>query len=121
MDETSNLGLWFMVIVISAVGVLTKMVFFEIGKGGREAMLEHVPRLEPERLQSLEERYTRSGSRLLLLSSIPGIGSAIAASAGLFRTPLLTFILLVLISNLIRNGLLIFIFGGGVKLLTGGN
>lgn len=117
----SSLGLWLMIIVISVIGVLTKMVYFEIGKGGREAVLEHVPRLEPERLKSLEERFMKSGSRLLLLSSIPGIGSAIAASAGLFRTPLLTFVVLVLVSNLIRNGLLILVFGGGVKLLRGGN
>ena len=108
-----------MVVIISVVGVLTKLVYFRIGTGGREAILEHIPSLEPERLESIEERYNQGGSGMLLLSSIPGLGSAIAASAGLFHTPLLTFIILVLISNLIRNLLVVFVFGQGVQYLSG--
>jgi membrane protein DedA with SNARE-associated domain len=120
MGDLGDLGLWGMVVIISLVGVLTKLVYFKIGKEGREAILDHIPKLEPERLEDIEERFLNGGSRLLLLSSIPGLGSAIAASAGLLHTPLLTFILLVLISNLIRNSLVIVIFGQGVKLLSGG-
>ena len=118
MNDLGDFGLWSMVVIISLVGVLTKLVYFSIGKGGREAILDHIPKLEPERLESIEERYANGGSRILLLSSIPGLGSAIAASAGLFHTPLLTFILLVFISNLMRNGLVLVVFGQGIKLLS---
>jgi membrane protein DedA with SNARE-associated domain len=120
MNDLGDFGLWSMVVLISLVGVLTKLVYFKIGNAGREAILDHIPKLEPERLESIEERFTDGGSRILLLSSIPGLGSAIAASAGLFHTPLLTFIVLVLISNLIRNGLVIFVFGQGVKFFSSG-
>lgn len=119
MNDLGDFGLWSMVVIISLVGVLTKLVYFKIGKGGREAILEHIPKLEPERLESIEERFKNGGSPILLLSSIPGLGSAIAASAGLLHTPLLTFIVLVLISNLIRNGLVVIVFGQSVKLLSG--
>lgn len=120
MDNLGNLGLWGMVIIISLVDVLTKLVYFKIGEGGRDAILEHIPKLEPERLVEIEGRYASGGSRILLLSSIPAIGSAIAAAAGLLETPLLTFIVLVLISNLVRNTLVVFVFGQGIKLITGG-
>lgn len=119
MDDLGNFGLWAMVVVVSLVGVLTKLVYFRIGTGGREAVLDHIPSLELERLESIEQRFSQSGSGILLLSSIPGLGSAIAATAGLFRTPLLTFVLLVLISNLVRNSLVVFVIGQGVQLFSG--
>ena len=87
---------------------------------GREAILDHIPNLEPERLESIEERFKESSEPMLLLSSIPGLGSAIAASAGLLHTPLLTFVVLVLISNLIRNGPVIAVFGQGIKSISDG-
>ncbi|UCG24337.1 MAG: hypothetical protein JSW55_19825 [Chloroflexota bacterium] len=120
MDNLGDLGLWAMVLVISVVGVFTKLVYFKIGQGGREAILEHIPKLDPEQLADVEDRYENGGSRVLLLSSIPAIGSAIAAAAGLLETPVPTFVVLVLISNLIRNGLVVFVFGQSIKLLSGG-
>ena len=121
MHFLSNLGLWGMVVIISLVGVLTKLVYFKIGKGGRAAILEHIPKLEPARLAEIEDRYEHGGSKILLLSSVPAIGSAIAAAAGLLETPVPTFIVLVFISNLVRNGLVVFVFGQGIKLLTDGD
>lgn len=119
MSDPGNLGFWVTVLLISVVGVLTKLVYFRIGQGGREAILEHIPNLEHERLEAIEDRFDSGGSRVLLLASIPVLGSAIAASAGLFQTPLLTFVLLVLISNVIRNGLVIFVFDQGIQLVSG--
>lgn len=121
MHSLSDLGLWGMVIIISVVGVLTKLVYFKIGMGGRKAILEHIPKLEPERLAEIEERFQHGGARILLLSSIPAIGSAIAAAAGLLETPVPTFVILVFVSNLIRNGLVLFVFGQSIRFLTGGD
>jgi membrane protein YqaA with SNARE-associated domain len=120
MDNLSDLGPWSLVIIISLIGLLTKLVYFKIGNGGREAILEHIPKLEPERLADIENRYENGGSSILLLSSVPAVGSAIAAAAGMLETPVITFVVLVLISNLVRNTLVVFVFGQGIKLLTGG-
>jgi hypothetical protein len=38
----------------------------------------------------------------------------------MLETPVITFVVLVLISNLVRNTLVVFVFGQGIKLLTGG-
>jgi membrane protein YqaA with SNARE-associated domain len=118
MDELGDFGLWGMVVIISVLGVLAKLVYYKIGDGGREAIMDHIPKLEPERLEEIEDRYEHSGSRLLLLSSIPGLGSAIAASAGLFHTPMLTFVVLVFISNLVRNWFVIYILDQGAQFLS---
>jgi len=115
-----SVGLWIGVILISLVGVLTKLVYFKIGEEGRQAILEHVPRLEPEQLESIEKRFQEGGPGILLLSSIPGLGSAIAAAAGLLETPLAKFIVLVLISNLVRNFLLVVVVDQGVQLFSSG-
>jgi len=119
MDALDNLGLWFVVILISLIGVLNKLLYFKIGEEGRQAIAEHIPRLEPEQLESVERRYQEGGSRLLLLSSIPALGSAIAAAAGLFETPLPRFVLLVFISSLVRNILILIVAHEGVQYFSG--
>lgn len=119
MNDLGNFGLWAIVLAISVVGVLAKLVYFRIGKGGREIILEHMPSLEQDKLASIEEHFERDRSVMLLLVSIPGLGSVIAATAGLLETPVVLFILLVLVSNLIRNGLVIVVFDQGIQLLSG--
>ena len=100
-----------MVFIVSLVGVVTKLVYYNVGKLGKDAVLEHIPRMTPENWESLEANYKKRGSVMLLLASIPVIGSATAAGAGAFETRIGTFVVLVFISNLIRNWLLIFVLG----------
>ena len=120
MGDSDAFGIWFIVVIISLLGVVAKLVYVGIGKGGRVAILEHVPKLETERLDEIQERYESGGARILLLSSIPGLGSAIAAVAGWLETPVPTFVVLVFISNLIRNGLLVVVLEKGISLVSGG-
>ena len=117
MASLTDPKLWLMVLIISLVGVLTKLVYYRIGKQGSDAVMEHVPNMTPDKWVGVEERYQVYGSRALLLTSVPGLGSAIAAAAGIMNTRMGTFIILVLISNLIRNWLLVFVFGQTLSIL----
>jgi membrane protein YqaA with SNARE-associated domain len=117
MEGFTDSTMWTMILVVSLVGIFTKLAYYNVGKLGRDSALEHIPRITPERWESLEATYTKRGSVMLLLASIPIIGSAITAAAGAFETRLATFVILVLISNLIRNCLLVFVFGQTLALL----
>ena len=103
--------IWLMVFIVSLVGVVTKLAYYNVGKRGKDSALEHIPRITPERWESLEATYLKRGSLMLLLASIPIVGSAITAAAGAFQTRMVTFVILVLISNLVRNWILVFVFG----------
>lgn len=111
---------WLMVIIVSLLGVFNKLIYFGIGKQGRKAILEHVPRMTPEKWESIEQSYQDKGVVVLLLASIPIIGSALTAAAGAFGTSQATVIVLVLASNLIRNWLLAVILGQTLSLLPSG-
>jgi membrane protein DedA with SNARE-associated domain len=111
MEGLLDPTMWIMVLIVSLVGVVTKLAYYNVGKRGRDSVLEHIPRITPERWESLETSYEKRGSIMLLLASIPIVGSAIAAAAGTFEARVGTFVILVLISNLIRNWLLVFVFG----------
>jgi membrane protein YqaA with SNARE-associated domain len=117
MDKLLDPTLWFMVIVVSIVGVATKLVYYRIGSRGKDSVVDHVPRLTPERWEQVKEQYNHRGALALLLASIPVIGSALAAAAGVFSTSLGTFVILVLVSNLIRNWIIVFLFGQTISYL----
>ncbi|HUS94064.1 MAG TPA: hypothetical protein VMZ24_02680 [Patescibacteria group bacterium] len=110
-------SMWTMVIIVSLLGVFTKLAYYNIGKRGKDSALEHIPRVTPEQWERLEVGYQKRGSVILLLASIPVVGSAITAVAGAFETGMATFVILVLISNLIRNWLLVVVFGQTLALL----
>ncbi len=112
-------SMWTVVIIVSFLGVFTKLAYYNIGKLGKDSAVEHIPQVTPEQWQRLEEGYQKRGSVILLLASIPVVGSAITAVAGAFETGLATFVILVLISNLVRNWLLVVIFGQTLALFPG--
>lgn len=121
MDKLLDPTLWLMVLIVSIVGVGTKLVYYRIGNLGKESVVEHVPRLTSERWEQVKSHYYHRGAITLLLASIPVIGSAVAAAAGVFSTSIGKFVILVLVSNLIRNWVLIFIFGQTISLFSLGS
>jgi membrane protein YqaA with SNARE-associated domain len=117
MDKLLDPTMWFMVFIVSLVGVGTKLVYYRIGSKGKDSVVEHVPKLTPERWEQVKVQYNQRGAAALLLTSIPVIGSALAAAAGVFSTSMGTFVILVLLSNLTRNWLLVLLFGQTISLL----
>jgi membrane protein YqaA with SNARE-associated domain len=117
MEGLLDPTMWIMVLIVSMVGVIAKLAYYNIGKRGRDSVLEHIPKITPERWDSLATTYAKRGSVLLLLASIPIAGSAMTAAAGAFETRVGTFVILVFISNFIRNWLLVIVFGRTLSLL----
>lgn len=109
--------LWLLVLAVTALGLLSKLVYYNIGRKGVDYVLERIPSITIERWQQVENRYAQSGSKVLFFSSVPGVGSVITAAAGVLGIELHKFIFWVLISTLIRNWILVLFFGGAISLL----
>lgn len=117
MDGLADPTMWIIVFIVSLLGVVTKYAYYKVGKLGKDSALEHIPRITPEQWDRMEATYQNRGSLMLLFAGIPVIGSGLAAAAGAFETRLGLFVILVMISNLIRNWLLVFVFGQALTVL----
>lgn len=118
IDQLTDPHLWTVVLLISVIGVVSKLIYYQVGKRGSQAVTERVPQVTPERLGQLGDWFDRHGSRVLAISSVPGIGSALAATAGIARIKILIFVFWVFLSGLVRNWLLIIVFGQTLSLLS---
>jgi hypothetical protein len=56
MEGLLDPTIWIMVLIVSLLGVVTKRAYYNVGKRGRDSALEHIPRITPERWDSLAER-----------------------------------------------------------------
>jgi membrane protein DedA with SNARE-associated domain len=112
----TNPTLWIVVLVWTAIGVLNKLIYYEAGERSGKAALEKIHGYTKERADRFHSQYDRWGSSLLLLASIPVFGSVIAAMAGMDGVAVFAFIVLVVISSLVRNWLIILLAGGIVQL-----
>ena len=117
LDQLSDPRTWLLVIVISIVGVISKSIYFFIGRGGKDKALEKTDKISPERWDELEERYKRSGSKALIFGSIPVVGPVLAAIAGAFHTHFLLLVFWVMLSGIIRNWILVLVFNATFSLL----
>jgi len=115
--DLTNPRLWIVVLIWVAIGVFNKLVYYEAGERSGKAALNKVHGFTPEKADKYHQLYDRWGSPLLLLASVPVIGSVITVLGGLSRVAMPTFIILVVISNLVRNWIIIILSGGVVELL----
>ena len=100
VDQLTDPNLWTVILLISVIGVFSKLVYYRVGKAGSQAVTERVPQVTSERLGQLNDWYDRHGSRVLAISSVPGIGSALAAAAGIVGVRILIFVIWVFFSGL---------------------
>jgi membrane protein YqaA with SNARE-associated domain len=98
-------GVW------TAIGVFNKLVYYEAGERGGDAALNKVHGYTPERANKFNNLNDRWGSILLLLASIPVIGSLVTVLGGVSRVTMPVFIIMAVISDLVRNWLIIFLSG----------
>lgn len=110
--DFTDLRLWLIVLVVSAFGVADKLVYYYAGKRHGKSALDKIHGYTPERAEKFHQLYDRWGSLLLLLASVPMIGSAMTVLGGVDGIARNTFIVLVSISNLVRNWLIVILAGG---------
>ena len=109
--------LWLIVLIWTAIGVVNKLIYYEAGERSGEGALENIHGLTPERIDEFTHVYDRWGAPLLLLASIPILGSVITVLGAVNGVGILIFIVVVAISNLIRNWLIVLLADGTVQLL----
>jgi membrane protein DedA with SNARE-associated domain len=110
-DDLTSLRLWIIVLILSAIGIIEKTVIFYAGERKGDAVLDDLPGLTPGRKEQMKKLSERWGSIIMILASIPLVGSAVTAVSGIGHARRATFFLLVVISYLIRNWLIIILSG----------
>jgi membrane protein DedA with SNARE-associated domain len=111
LADLTDLRLWLVVLIVSAVGLIEKLAFYRAGKRSAGSGLSDIPGIDPERADRLETMFQTKGTYILLLASIPGIGAATTAVAGIVGVNIALFVVWVAISNLIRNWLIVILSG----------
>jgi len=112
LDILTNPLAWFLVLLMSGVGVLFHFGQYKIGERGESAVQKHIGEGFADKLQKAEDLINRGGAPAMLLTAIPGLGSVLALTAGLARIQILAFIFFVLVAKLIRNALLLLSYAG---------
>jgi membrane protein DedA with SNARE-associated domain len=97
-------------------GVVDRLVFYLAGKRGGKDALDKVHGYSPERVDELHSLYKRWGSLLFLITSVPVIGSSLTVLCGMKGFSLSIFIILAVISYLVRNWLIVLLSSGVVGL-----
>lgn len=115
--DLTDLRLWLIVLTVSAFGVADKLVYYYAGQRHGKDALNKIHGYTPERAEKLHRIYDRWGSLLLLLASVPVIGSSMTVLGGVGGVGRNLFIVLVFISNLVRNWLIVILSGGIAQLL----
>jgi len=112
IDILSNTSAWFVVLLLSGVGVLIHLGQYKIGERGESAIQKHIGEGFSDKLQRAKDLITRGGAPAMLLTAVPGLASALALTAGLARIHVLAFILFVFVAKFIRNALLLLSYAG---------
>ena len=115
--DLTNPTLGLIVLIWTAIGVVNKLLYYEAGERGGEGALESVHGLTPERADEFTHLYDRWGAPLLLLASVPVLGAVITVLGAVNGVNMLAFVVMVVISNLIRNWLIVLLVDGTVQLL----
>ena len=106
MNELANPVLWFVVLLLTVVGVAFSYLKYEFGKGGWEAILKKHPHFEQDRIDKVTGMYDAHGSVVLLLSAIPGVDTLVTVAAGAVGVRRVPFVLWVAIAKFARFSLL---------------
>jgi membrane protein YqaA with SNARE-associated domain len=111
--------MWLLVLAISALGTVTTLAYYYLGKQGAKAVLDRVPQITEERWDRAENLYQEYGSKLLFLSALPMVGVILQSAAGALGVGLVVYVVWVLIGRLVRNWVLLLLFNQALGLFVG--
>jgi len=102
-----------LLIIATSGNVLGSLITYGIGRLGNEAMHRHVIgqwlRMSDDQIIRAEHWFSRYGQLSLLFAWLPIIGDPLCLVAGLLRSPLIWFLLLVTIGKAARYGALVWL------------
>jgi membrane protein DedA with SNARE-associated domain len=114
--DLTNPAYWLVVLAFTIFGMANRLVFYHAGKRGGKDALDKIHGYSPERANQLHSLYDRWGSLLLLITSVPVIGSSLTVLCGMKGVSLPIFVVLAVISYLVRNWLIVLLSSGVVGL-----
>jgi membrane protein YqaA with SNARE-associated domain len=114
-----DLKLWLLVLLVSAVGTVTALAYYYLGREGTEAVFSHFPSLEQERWERVQARYKKHGSGLLFFSFIPVLGMLLETAAGAVGIGLSVYVSWVLLGRVLRNWLLVLVADQTLRIFLG--
>jgi membrane protein YqaA with SNARE-associated domain len=109
IDVLTDPQIWFVILVLSALGSLARLANFYAGQRGKDKIEEVYTRIQPETWENVLGYYQRMGPLPLLVASIPFIGTVLTIGAGMVGIGRNSFLLWVMISKVIRNWILVLI------------
>ena len=115
-----DIKVWAVILALSALGTVTTLVYYYLGKEGASAVQERVPQITEERWDRAEHLYEEHGSKLLFLSALPLVGVLLQSAAGAVGVGLAVYFVWVWIGRLVRNWVLLLLFDQALGLFVGG-
>jgi membrane protein YqaA with SNARE-associated domain len=115
-----DIKLWGVIVAVSALGTVTTLAYYYLGRQGARAVRERVPQITEERWDRAEYLYEAHGSKLLFLSALPVVGVLLQSAAGAVGIGLAVYFVWVLIGRLVRNWVLLLLFNQALGLFVGG-
>ena len=101
---------WLVIIILSFLGSFGRVVKYQLGKQGKDTIVKTLPRIGPERWEQVGAWHRRFGPLVLLVASLPIVGTLVSVGAGMEGIGRGTFIFWVIVSKIIRNWLLVFLY-----------
>jgi membrane protein YqaA with SNARE-associated domain len=115
-----DIRVWLAVLAISALGTVTTLAYYYLGKQGAKAVLERVPQITEERWDRAQHLYQEYGTKLLFMSGLPVVGVLLQSAAGALGVGLAAYVVWVLFGRLVRNWVLLLLFDQALGLFVGG-
>ena len=112
-----NFRLWILVLFVSALGTSGSLIPYYLGQRGTKAVFEHYPKLEGRPWQRLEAVFQRWGALTLILSGIPGVGTALLIAGGAFGIKRRIFLCWVFVGKVLRYWVVTFVVLLSLQLL----
>jgi membrane protein YqaA with SNARE-associated domain len=101
--------LWILVLFFSALGTSGSLIPYYVGQRGSKAVFERYPKLEGRPWQRLEAAFQRWGAFTLILSGVPGLGTALLIAGGAFGIGRRVFLLWVFLGKVLRYWVVVFV------------
>ena len=92
------------VLIAGCGNVLGSLITYGMGRLGNEALHRKWLRMKPEQVEQAEGWFSHYGRPSLLLAWLPVVGDPLCLVAGLLRSPVIVFVLLVAIGKFARYG-----------------
>jgi len=102
------------IVAIATIGnVLGSIITYGMGRLGNEAVHKRWLRMDEARVAQAEHWFTKYGQPSLLFAWLPIVGDPLCLVAGLLRSPIWTFLILVTLGKFGRYAFLAWVFNLG--------